>query len=218
MGLIVMSERDLQRIEVLSKVTEGRTTIASAAHVLALSTRQVHRLLDVFEDDGAAAIRHKSRDLPSNNRTSNGVRDYVLTLVREHYLDFGPTLAAEKLAENHSVAISRETLRKWMTEAGIWLSRKQRRTFHQPRLRREAYGELVQIDGSEHRWFEDRNDPCSLLVFIDDATGALCVFSPVSNRKPSDSVPSRSLSRIGSSHRTPIIPFGLLYENAVNWQ
>ena len=173
MGLIVMSERDLQRIEVLSKVTEGQTTIASAAHVLALSTRQVRRLLDVFEDDGAAAIRHKSRDRPSNNRISNGVRDYVLTLIRERYLDFGPTLATEKLAENHSVAISRETLRKWMTEAGIWLSRKQRRTFHQPRLRREAYGELVQIDGSEHRWFEERNDPCSLLVFIDDATGKL---------------------------------------------
>jgi transposase len=173
MGLIVMSERELQRIEVLSKVTEGRTTIASAAHVLALSTRQVRRLLDAFEDVGAAAIRHKARDRPSNNRISNGVRDYVLTFVREHYLDFGPTLAAEKLAENHSVAISRETLRKWMTEAGSWLSRKQRRTFHQPRLRREAYGELVQIDGSEHRWFEDRNDPCSLLVFIDDATGKL---------------------------------------------
>jgi transposase len=135
-----MSERDLQRIEVLSKVTEGRTTIASAAHALALSTRHVRRLLDVFEDDGAAAIRRKSRDRPSNNRISNGVRDYVLTLIRERYLDFGPTLAAEKLAENHSVAVSRETLRKWMTEAGIWLSRKQRRTFHQPCLRRESYG------------------------------------------------------------------------------
>jgi transposase len=120
MGLIAMSERDLQRIEVLSKVTEGLTTIVSAAHILALSTRQVRRLLDVFEDDGAAAIRHKSRERPSNNRISNGVRDYVLTLVRERYLDFGPTLAAEKLAQNHSVAISRETLRKWMTEAGIW--------------------------------------------------------------------------------------------------
>jgi Winged helix-turn helix len=110
MGLIVMSERDLQRIEVLSKVTEGRRTIASAAHVLALSTRQVRRLLDVFEDVGAAAIRHKSLDRPSNIRISNCVRDYVLTLIQERYLDFGPTLAAEKLAENHSVAVSRETL------------------------------------------------------------------------------------------------------------
>ena len=82
-------------------------------------------------------------------------------------------MAAEKLAANHGLVVSRETLRKWMAEAGIWLSRKQRRTFHQPRLRRESYGELVQIDGSDHRWFEERGDPCTLLVFIDDATSRL---------------------------------------------
>lgn len=96
-----------------------------------------------------------------------------MTLVRERYADFGPTLAAEKLAERDGLRVSRETLRSWMSDAGLWLSRKQRRTFHQPRLRREAYGELVQIDGSEHRWFEDRGPPCSLLVFVDDATGKL---------------------------------------------
>uniref|UniRef100_UPI000B34DC61 ISNCY family transposase n=1 Tax=Rhizobium sullae TaxID=50338 RepID=UPI000B34DC61 len=89
------------------------------------------------------------------------------------YADFGPTLAAEKLAERDGLRVSRETLRSWMVDAGLWLSRKQQRTFHQPRLRREAYGELVQIDGSEHRWFEDRGPACSLLVFIDDATGKL---------------------------------------------
>ncbi|TBF00380.1 ISNCY family transposase, partial [Rhizobium ruizarguesonis] len=99
--------------------------------------------------------------------------DYAVTLVGERYADFGPTLAAEKLSERDGLRVSRETLRGWMTGAGLWLSRKQRRTFHQPRLRREAYGELVQIDGSEHRWFEDRGDPCSLLVFVDDATGKL---------------------------------------------
>ena len=173
MGLIAMSERDLQRIEVLSKVVEHRMTIVSAAHVLALSPRQVRRLLERLQTSGAAAIRHKARGRPSNNRISGGVRDYALAIVRERYADFGPTLAAEKLAEQHGLTVSRETLRQWMAEAGLWLSRKQRRTFHQPRLRREAYGELVQIDGSDHRWFEDRGDPCSLLVFIDDATGKL---------------------------------------------
>lgn len=85
----------------------------------------------------------------------------------------GPTLAAEKLAEHAGLRVSRETLRKWMSDDGLWLSRQQRRSFHQPRLPREALGELVQIDGSEHRWFEDRGPPCSLLVFIDDATGKL---------------------------------------------
>lgn len=173
MGLIVMSERDLQRIEVLSKIVEGRMTIVAGSSVLAVSTRQVRRLLDVFEKDGAAAIRHKARGQPSNNRIRDGVRDYVLALVRERYFDFGPSLAAEKLRELHGVTVSRETLRKWMSEAGIWLSRKQRKTFHQPRLRREAFGELVQIDGSEHRWFEDRGPMCTLLVFIDDSTGKL---------------------------------------------
>ncbi|MDR7223093.1 ISNCY family transposase [Aminobacter aminovorans] len=173
MGLIAMSERDLQRIEVLSKVVAGRTTIVSAAHVLALSPRQVRRLLERMKTSGAGSIRHKAIGRPSNNRISDGVRDYAVALVRERYADFGPTLAAEKLAELDGLTVSRETLRQWMSDAGIWLSRRQRRTFHPPRLRREAYGELVQIDGSEHRWFEDRGIPCSLLVFIDDATGKL---------------------------------------------
>ncbi|MBD9561358.1 ISNCY family transposase [Ensifer sp. ENS03] len=173
MGLIAMSERDLQRIEVLSKVIAGRMTLASAARVLELSTRQVRRLLERINTGGAASIRHKAIGRPSNNRISDGVRDYAVTLVRERYADFGPTLAAEKLAERDGLTVSRETLRQWMSDDGLWLSRKQRRTFHQPRLRREAYGELVQIDGSEHRWFEDRGPSCSLLVFVDDATGKL---------------------------------------------
>lgn len=173
MGLVAMSERDLQRIEVLSKVIAGRMTLVSAAHVLDLSTRQVRRLLERIKTDGAASIRHKAIGRPSNNRICDGVRDYAVTLVGERYADFGPTLAAEKLAERDGLRVSRETLRSWMVDAGLWLSRKQRRTFHQPRLRREAYGELVQIDGSEHRWFEGRGDPCSLLVFVDDATGRL---------------------------------------------
>lgn len=173
MGLIAMSERDVQRIEILSKVIAGRMTLVSAAHVLALSERQVRRLLERMRTDGAASIRHKAIGRPSNNRISDGVRDYAVTLVRERYADFGPTLVAEKLAERDGLRVSRETLRSWMVDAGLWLSRKQRRTFHQPRLRREAYGELVQIDGSEHRWFEDRGPPCSLLVFVDDATGRL---------------------------------------------
>ena len=173
MGLIAMSERDLQRIEVLSKVTAGRMTVVSAAHVLDLSERQVRRLLQRMRSGGAASIRHKAIGRPSNNRINDGVRDYAMTLVRERYADFGPTLATEKLAERDGLRVSRETVRGWMSEAGLWLSRKQRRTFHQPRLRREAYGELVQIDGSDHRWFEDRGPPCSLLVFVDDATGRL---------------------------------------------
>ena len=168
-----MSERDLQRVEVLAEVTHRRRTVASAAAVLALSARQVHRLLDAYRHGGAGALAHKARGRPSNNKIAASVRDQALELVRASYADFGPTLAAEVLAEQHGLKVSRETLRGWMIDAGLWLSRKQRRRFHQPRLRREALGELVQIDGSEHRWFEDRADPCTLLVFVDDASGRL---------------------------------------------
>jgi len=172
-GLVTMSEHELNRIEVLSEVTQGRMTVVMAAHVLGLSRRQAQRLIKTFRSDGAAAIRHKARGRRSNNQINPAIRDYAVALVKERYADFGPTFAAEKLAEDHDLKVSRETLRKWMQDAGIWLSRKQRRTFHQPRLRRECLGELVQIDGSDHRWFEDRGPACTLLVFIDDATSTL---------------------------------------------
>jgi transposase len=173
MGWVLMSARELNRVEVLSQVSQGRMTATNAANVLGLSRRQVHRLLRKFHANGPAAIRHKARGRASNNRIDPAVREFAVTLVKENYIDFGPTFAAEKLEEDHGLKVSRETLRKWMQDAGIWLSRKQRRQFHQPRLRRERYGELIQIDGSDHHWFEDRGPACTLLVFIDDATSTL---------------------------------------------
>ena len=173
MGWVLMSEREVHRVEVLSCVVARRMSTSEAASVLCLSERQVQRLLRTFREDGAVALRHKSRGRPSNNRRLEGLRDLTLAIVREQYADFGPTLAAEKLAERNGVKVSRETLRKWMVEDGLWLSRSQRRVFHRPRLRRECYGELVQIDGSDHRWFEDRDPPCTLIVAVDDATGAI---------------------------------------------
>jgi hypothetical protein len=101
-------------------------------------------------------------------------RDHVLDLVRAHYADFGPTFAREKLIERHQVAVSKETLRKWMIEAGLWTSRRERnRRIFQPRSRRDCFGALVQIDGSHHWWFENRGPKCALFVYIDDATGKL---------------------------------------------
>ena len=112
-----MSERELNRVEVLSQVVQGRMTAMGAAHVLGLSRRQVHRLLVRFRSDGPAAIRHKARGRVSNNRIDPAVRDFAVTLIREQYSDFGPTLAAERLSEDHGLKVSRETLRKWMSEA-----------------------------------------------------------------------------------------------------
>ena len=169
----MMSERDVQRIEVLTEVLTGRRTVASAAIVLAVGVRQVHRLLTRYRKDGGAGLTHKARGQVSNHRLTPGIREYALELVRTKYADFGPTLATEVLFEKHAIKLGRETLRTWMVQDGLWLSRKQRRSFHQPRLRRECLGELIQIDGSDHRWFENREEPCTLLVFIDDATSRL---------------------------------------------
>jgi transposase len=168
-----MSKQELRRVEVLTEVLAGRRTTESAAGVLGVSLRQAQRLAARYRDGGGGGLIHKNRGRPASNKLSSGVRELVLELVRQHYRDFGPTLAAEVLLDRHGIKVSRETLRKWMVEAGVWLSRKQRRSFHQPRLRRECRGELVQIDGSEHRWFEGRGEPCTLLVFIDDATSSL---------------------------------------------
>ena len=167
-----MSERDLRRIEVLSDVRAGRRTVAAAAAVLAISERQAFRLLARYETDGGSGLIHKARGRTSNRSRNEGIRKYAVELVKTRYADFGPTLATEVLLDKHELRVGRETLRRWMMTEGLWLSRTQRRTFHQPRLRRESYGELIQIDGSDHRWFEQRGEPCTLLVFIDDATSS----------------------------------------------
>jgi len=142
--------------------------------LLRLERRQVFRLLKVYRSDGAAGLVSKRRGQPSNRCKPAVLRSNALALIRERYWDFGPTLVAEKLREVHGVTLGRETLRLWMIEAELWLDRKQRRKrVHQPRARRDCVGELVQIDGCEHWWFEDRGPQCTLLVFIDDASGRL---------------------------------------------
>ncbi|SEQ84421.1 Winged helix-turn helix [Loktanella sp. DSM 29012] len=172
-GLVMMSERDFHRVKVLAQVDDGRLSVQNGANLLGVTRRQMFRLLKTYRTEGGAGIRHKARGKAPNNQIHAAKRDYAVAPVIEKYEDFGPTLAAEMLAEHHGFKVSRETLRKWMQDAGLWLSSKQRRTFHQPRSRRECFGELIQIDGADHRWFEDRADPCTLLVFIDDATSML---------------------------------------------
>ena len=173
MGMVLMSKRELNRIDILARLESGRLTPAAAAELLRVSERQVYRLQRRFREDGPAGIADRRRGRPSNNRLPEVLREHAVSLVRQHYADFGPTLAAEKLEERHALRVSRETLRTWMIQAGLWLPRAERKRFHQPRHRREHLGELIQIDGCEHRWFEDRGPPCTLLVFVDDATSRL---------------------------------------------
>ncbi len=173
-AVLSMSDGELRRLEVLRDVDRGGLPVGAAAQLLGRSERQVWRLLKAFRAEGAPGLISKKRGRPSNRKTSEAIRAAVLWIVRQNYADFGPTLAAEKLAGEHGFAFSSETLRKWMIAEGLWLDRKQRRRrVHQPRHRRECVGELVQVDGCEHWWFEDRGPQCTLLVFVDDATSRL---------------------------------------------
>jgi transposase len=191
-----MSDREVRRVEVLNEVQSGRRTVTAAASVLGISERQAYRLLARYQENGGFGLVHKARGRTSNRSHNPGVRKFAVELVKTHYADFGPTLATEALAERHAIHVGRETLRRWMMADGMWLSRKQRKIFHQPRLRRESYGELVQIDGSEHRWFEDRAEPCTLLVFVDDATSRLMQLRLV----PSESTESYFAALRGYLH------------------
>jgi hypothetical protein len=174
MTVISMSKKEFSRLDMLLNIEAGRVTIADATRLLGLRRRQVFRILAGFREHGSASLISKRRGHPSNHRLPNQVRELAMLLVKERYADFGPTLASEKLSELHGCHVSRETLRKWMIEDGLWLDRRQRLpSVHQPRYRRERVGELVQIDGSIHHWFENRGPECTLLAYIDDATSRL---------------------------------------------
>src|SRR5260221_7484567 len=169
-----MSDGELSRVEVLGDLDRWRLIATAAAQLLGLERRQVFRLLRAYRAEGPAGLVSKRRGRTSNRRRPEALRTKALAIIRERYWDFGPTLAAEKLGELHGIALGRETLRQWMIADGLWLDRKQRlKRVHQPRSRRDCVGELVQIDGCEHWWFEDRGPQCTLLVFVDDATGRL---------------------------------------------
>ena len=182
MTVIAMSRAELSRVRVMIDLADGRTRVEDAATLMGLQRRQVYRLLDAFRTYGPDALISKRRGKPSNRAHGAVFRRTCLSIVRERYEDFGPTLAAEKLLEVHGLPIGVETLRQWMIEDGLWVRRRDRlKRVHQPRHRRDRLGELVQVDGCEHWWFEDRGPQCTLLVFVDDATSRLMHLSFVAS-------------------------------------
>src|ERR1700722_1690507 len=187
MTAVSMSKQEFVRLEVLLRVQSGRLRVADACALIGLRRRQVFRLLRGVKQDGAASLLSRHRDKPGNHRLSDEVRALVLSLVRDRYPDFGPTMAAEKLATQHGCSISRETLRGWMIADGLWIDRRHRLPSpHQPRRRRDCLGELVQIDGSEHAWFEARGEMCTLLAFVDAALSRLMVLRFVASESAFD--------------------------------
>ena len=174
MTVITMSRLEIDRMSVLRDLADDRIRVSEAARLMGLGRRQVLRLAKAYRQRGPAALVSNRRGKRSNRSYPTSLRAEVISFIRERYSDFGPTLAAEKLSELHGIRLGRETIRQWMMVAGFWKDRKQRmKPVHQPRNRRECVGELIQIDGSEHWWFETRGPQCTLLVYIDDATSRL---------------------------------------------
>lgn len=172
--LLAMSTTELSRLEVMQRLSRKQMSQGEAGRILDLSTRQIKRLLKAYREQGAAGLVSQHRGRKANNRLPEEVKRKALNLLKTKYQGFGPTLAHEKLVEKDQCQLSDESVRQLMIAEGLWKPRKAKKVVvHQLRERRACFGELVQIDGSPHDWFEGRAEPCVLLVFIDDATGQL---------------------------------------------
>lgn len=174
MMLLTMTDIEIYRINTIKNVIDKRISGVDAAALLNLSPRQVYRLTKQYLKHGAEGLISHKRGQPSNHQHAYKFKQHVLGLVQIHYPDFGPTFAHEKLTELHAISIGVETLRQWMISDGLWFPHAKRKPkVYQPRYRRDCLGELIQIDGSHHDWFEGRSDKCCLIVYIDDATSQL---------------------------------------------
>ena len=172
--IIEFNRRELDRLAVIQAAASRQLKQATAAQQLGLGVRQVKRLVRAYRTGGAESLISKRRGRRPENALDEEVRRTSMALVKERYADFSPTFAHEKLTEMHGFRFSVETLRKWMMAEGLWRGRsRQYARIHQRRPRRPCFGELVQIDGSPHDWFEKRGPRCTLIVFIDDATSRL---------------------------------------------
>jgi len=171
MDIIQMSRKEVNQIPVFERIIKKEITQVFAGKLLGLSPRQISRKVKRFLKEGAAGLCHKSRGRRSNRRTPEEKRNKIINLYKKFYPDFGPTLASEKLRERHSIDINPETLRLILIEEHLWIKKRKRSKHRKWRPRKEYYGEMVQLDGSIHDWFEGRNEKCCLLACVDDATG-----------------------------------------------
>jgi len=175
---LLMSQGERDRLKVVHELVRGRKegrrlTQAQAGALLGLSERQVRRVVRRYQAEGDAGLMHRSRGQPSNRKAPAAFRAEVLRLVEERYKGFGATLASEKLAEHEGLVVNRQTLRRWLIEAGQHEPRRRKVEAHPRRERRSCFGELVQMDTSIHDWFEGRGEAAVLISMIDDATSWL---------------------------------------------
>lgn len=173
MATILMNRKERLRLEVFSRVTSGELTLAAAAERLGLSYRQAKRIKARYQQEGDVGLGHRLRGRGSNRQSATATKERILTLYRQRYADHGPTLASECLAKEEQLSVSVSTLRRWLLAAGDWKQARKGRQHRRRRTRRKQCGELVQMDGSHHDWFEGRRGKAVLMVAIDDATGVV---------------------------------------------
>jgi transposase len=178
LGRTSLSAKELSRAEVMGRVKAGSLRLGEAAELLELSYRQGKRVWARYRGGGAKALQHRNCGRRSNRAHPAEFRRAVLARVGERYADFGPTLASEHLASEDGLQVPAESLRRWMREAGLWRRQRKRKPYRQRRERRPHFGELLQLDGSFHRWLEERADEGCLMHMVDDATGTVhCQFA-----------------------------------------
>jgi len=174
MRIIRMSEKELQRSEIISRVINGNLTQRKAGEYTGISLRQIKRLCKRYRNEGVQGLAHRSRGKSSNKKISQEIRSKVLELIKNDYPDFGPQLIQEQLQERNQIRVSREWIRRLIIDEGLWKVRKRKTSkFYQRRNRRSREGELIQIDGSPEYWFENRGPRCCLINMVDDATGKI---------------------------------------------
>ena len=174
-GLLTMNTKELKRISVIERIIDKKITQVIAAQDLGVTVRQIKRLVRKYRQSGAKGLISKHRGIKGNRKYTEKKIALIKRLIETHYYDFGPTFAAEKLYEKHGIKVNKETLRQLMVSWGLWEAKRQKQAqIHPQRPRRECFGELIQIDGSPHDWFEGRGPKCCLYVAIDDATSQIC--------------------------------------------
>lgn len=167
---VLMSVKELRRLHVIHQVIEKKITQVEASGLLGLTDRQIRRISRRVGELGEKGIAHRSRGKPSNRAIDGEIKARVMKVYGTTYADFGPTLASEKLSEREGIPISDETLRLWLLDAGVTHFRRRKRPHRAWRERKAHAGELIQMDGSHHAWFEDRGPKCVLMAYIDDAS------------------------------------------------
>jgi hypothetical protein len=168
--ILTMSQKELKRLHVIHRVIEGSLTQVRAAELISLSERQIRRRVKRIGAEGDKGIQHRSRGKGSNRKAPKKLVERVRQLYQEKYQGFGPTLTAEKLGELEGLEASKESIRTWLMESGQWQKRRKVGTHRHWRERKSCFGEMLQLDGSHHDWFEGRRPKCVLMAYIDDAT------------------------------------------------